>query len=188
MNTIYLGTTLSLAFYLEMIARLLRNITSQLAALEEPEQHRRYIAEQAAMTDERARAQLLDGESLEAVDDEDGRRWIATKERSYYMRSNELRREHERLCTARHLLVNIEQNTVRSRDWQTALQQRVRSNDAEQERIREQSNVIALDTQQKNASTTRPDLYELDFVVHVSEFRAVLEVLTALGVNPHKEG
>ena len=154
MNSVFLGASLSVAFFRELLARFLRNITAQLEAIEEPEPKTLFLA---SLSNERedVATRLLDGETL-----------VLDEDRGYFAESNEPRWKHdasaqrarERLTLARELLINVDEQTQRSQDWQAAQH-----------------------WQDK-------DLPTLDYVTHVGELRSLLDVLAALGVDPHKEG
>lgn len=178
MNTVYLSATVSAAFFLEIVAKFLRNITSQLEALERPHRTFRHLGWRADMTQGEAQRLLSHGETLEIEEDA----WTAVEARPNYDRDPERRREWERLSLARSLLVSIDTQINQSREWQTALRKLAVETERKHAAQLDLNNVAKL-----YSTSNEHGLYELDFVTHVSELRSLIEVLSSMNVNPYRE-
>lgn len=182
--TTYVGATFSASFFLEVLARFLRNILAQLEPTEALETRTRPLASDYTCGEEQAREQLRDGEEL--YRDELGN-WYGKSLRPRFELDNTTRSARDRLTFARAVLEQIIDQAVASRDWQAAI-----AIQNEHDRVRNDTQQLLADTRLFEHSPSAPPaprvrLMEISCVVHIAELRAVLDLLAALNVDPHKE-
>lgn len=190
-NTIYLGAHFTAPFFMEWLARFLRNILAQLEATEVVETRLRHIASDRNCTQTQATEQLHNGETLqhEAHDDEDKEgSWWGKSARPRFELDTSIRDRRTRLLLARAALENLLKQCETSRNWQgaVALQREHDEANYQQLQLQPPANVRVMYPDAPGSNPERrPPVIEI--VVHVAELIAVLELLANLNVDPHTE-